>query len=165
MQIISSSRPHAILADTIVEDHTAVAMVASLIPIPLAEFAAIGAVHFKMVEKLAELYRIEFKPHQAKTIIASLVSSYVSTSAGSLAVKSLAKLVPGLGSMVSALTMPAVAGALTYAMGKVFVWHFESGGTLLNLDPSVAQAGFLREVEKRKAGGAAIAPASGASTV
>ena len=31
--------------------------------------------------------------------------------------------------------MPVLAGAATYAVGKVFIQHFESGGTFLNFNP------------------------------
>lgn len=154
----SSNGRISIMADTIVEDHTAVAMAVSLIPIPLAEFAALTAVHLKMVEKLAELYRVEFSPHRAKTIIASLVTGYFSTCLGLLAVNRLAKLLPGLGTVVNLATLPAVAGTVTFAMGKMFVLHFESGGALSDLDPKVAQAAFARQVAKKPAQAGAIAP-------
>lgn len=148
MAAAASLRPHALLADTVVEDHTAVAMVASLIPIPLAEFAAISAVHMKMVEQLAGLYKVEFKPHLAKSFIASLLTAYVSTATGTFAASSLSKLIPGLGSAVSVVTMPPIAGALTYAMGRVFIRHFEAGGTLQTMDEPAAQASFLLEVKQ-----------------
>jgi len=41
--------------------------------------------------------------------------------------------------------LPGMAAAATYAMGRVFVMHFESGGTFLDLDPAKAEAHF-REV-------------------
>ena len=32
------------------------------------------------------------------------------------------------------VTMPVIAGASTYALGKVFKKHFEAGGTFLSFD-------------------------------
>ena len=48
---------------------------------------------------------------------------------------SLMKGVPLIGLTVGALAMPVLAGATTYAVGKVFVQHFASGGTFLNFNP------------------------------
>jgi uncharacterized protein (DUF697 family) len=151
MSTLTSHRHIAALADTIVEDHTAVAMAASLVPIPLVEFAVVSAVHLKMVERLANLYQVDFPPERAKTIVASLITAYFSTYLGLIAVNRISKFVPGLGSLVSTVTMPAVAGTVTFAMGRVFVRHFKSGGTIPNLDLDVARTDFLQEVAKKKA--------------
>lgn len=149
---------HTAAAHQIVGDHVALAMLASLIPVPLAEFAAVSAVHLTMVEHLAEVYSVDYKPHLARAIIASLLTAYTSTALGTLAVGSLAKLVPGLGSMISVVTLPSIAGTLTYAMGTVFTRHFQSGGTFLTFDSLAAQAGFLREVKNRQTQAAAPSP-------
>ena len=44
---------------------------------------------------------------------------------------SLMKGVPIIGTAIGALTMPAVAACGTWVIGKVFMKHFASGGTLL----------------------------------
>lgn len=152
MAIVGSFRCRAAEADTIVEDHTTVAMLASLIAIPLAEFAALSAVHVKMVEQLARLYKVDFKAHLAKTFIASLLTSYVSTVAGTFAAGRLAKLVPGLSGIVGVVTLAPLAGALTYGLGQAFIWHFESGGTLSALDEPNTQAALRREMKQSTTG-------------
>jgi hypothetical protein len=50
-------------------------------------------------------------------------------------VGSLAKGIPGVGTLVGALTMPAFSAGATYIIGKVFIQHFASGGTLLDFNP------------------------------
>ena len=35
--------------------------------------------------------------------------------------------------------MPILAGATTYAVGKVFTQHFATGGTFLNFDPETVR--------------------------
>jgi hypothetical protein len=37
--------------------------------------------------------------------------------------------------MVGALTMPVFSAAATYVIGKVFIQHFATGGTLLDFHP------------------------------
>jgi hypothetical protein len=43
--------------------------------------------------------------------------------------------VPILGSIVSGFVMPVLSAGATYAIGKAFIQHFESGGTLLDFNP------------------------------
>ena len=43
------------------------------------------------------------------------------------------------------LVVPGVAAASTWAVGKVFAWHFEQGGTLANFDVEEARPRFRRE--------------------
>ena len=44
--------------------------------------------------------------------------------------------VPIVGTVIGALTMPTVAAGATWIIGKVFIKHFASGGTLLEFNPS-----------------------------
>jgi hypothetical protein len=50
-------------------------------------------------------------------------------------VASLAKSVPILGMPVSAFVMPVLSAGATCAIGRAFIQHFESGGTLLDFNP------------------------------
>ena len=38
--------------------------------------------------------------------------------------------------------MPTLNAAISYAVGKVFIQHFESGGTFLDFDPKKVRAYF-----------------------
>ena len=87
-----------------------------------------------MLRKLAKAYDIPFSKDIVKNVIASLLGGGISvTFSGALA--SLMKTVPVIGQTTGALAMPILAGATTYATGKVFIQHFASGGTFLNFDP------------------------------
>jgi hypothetical protein len=44
--------------------------------------------------------------------------------------------------------MAAFCGASAWALGKVFIRHFESGGTLLNFDPEGAKEHFKEQFEE-----------------
>ena len=41
-----------------------------------------------------------------------------------------------------------LTGASTYAVGRVFIQHFESGGTFLTLDPDKVKAHYRAEFER-----------------
>jgi uncharacterized protein (DUF697 family) len=48
---------------------------------------------------------------------------------------SMLKSVPIIGTIVGAFVMPLLSAGATYAIGKAFIQHFESGGTLLDFNP------------------------------
>ena len=106
-----------------------------LVPVPLLDIAAIYAAQVTMITKLTKVYGIPFNEHKFKNVIMPLFGSLglVPVATGLLA--SMIKIVPGVGHLVSGLSMPVMAGAITYATGKVFTAHFEAGGTLLDFDP------------------------------
>jgi hypothetical protein len=52
-----------------------------------------------------------------------------------MTVGSLIKGVPGIGWAVGALTMPVFSAGATWVIGRVFIQHFASGGSLLDFNP------------------------------
>lgn len=142
--------PRATVANDIVNSNIALAMGAGLIPLPWVDFAAIAAVQLKLGKELADAFGVDYKEEQVRGIVVALIGSYTSTAAATTAAGALAKFVPGLGAVFGVVTLPLVAGAITYAVGKIFIQHLESGGTFLSLKVADVRAGFLREVEKGK---------------
>jgi hypothetical protein len=55
-----------------------------------------------------------------------------------------------IGVMSAFVAIPGLAAAFTYAVGKVFVQHFASGGTFLDFDPKKVREHFAREFEEGK---------------
>jgi uncharacterized protein (DUF697 family) len=106
---------------------------AGLIPVPLLDLAGISLVELKMVHSLTNLYGVPFSRSAAKSIIGALIGGG-GTFVVAAPVASLVKFVPVIGQLFGILTEPAVAAAATYALGKVFIRHFESGGTLLDFN-------------------------------
>jgi uncharacterized protein (DUF697 family) len=110
---------------------------AGLIPVPLLDIAAVGGVQLQMLRRLSDIYGVPFSENLGKSIIASLAGAVIPASTATttaMGVGSMIKSVPG-GQMVGALTMPVFSAAATYVIGKVFVQHFASGGTLLDFNP------------------------------
>jgi uncharacterized protein (DUF697 family) len=85
-----------------------------------------------------------------KSVIASLTGGVAATGVGKGMLVSLAKGIPFVGPVLGAAAMPAVAGASTYAVGQVFIQHFESGGTFLDFDPDKVKAYFAEQFDKGK---------------
>jgi uncharacterized protein (DUF697 family) len=118
-------------AEKLVKRFSMWAGAAGLIPIPVADVAAVGGVQVQMLRKLSELYGVPFSENLGKSLIASLVGSVIPASSG-LGIASAMKAVPFLGTTVAVLSMPALSAGATYLIGRVFIQHFASGGTLLD---------------------------------
>ena len=149
------------MADEIVRaEHTIkkymyLSMGAGLIPLPVVDMAAVLGLQLRMVAVLARDFHQEFHHDKGKAFIAALVGGTV-PAAGGPALGSLIKRVPVIGQTVGVLAMPALSGASTYAVGKVFAQHFASGGTFLTFNPAVMQKTYE---EHRSAAAATLAKA------
>lgn len=132
--------------DRIIREHMVVAMGAGLIPVPFGDWAITTAVQLNLVRKLAALYGVPFFSGIAKGLIASLVGATTVRGGASLI-----KLLPGVGWMIGGLTASVLAAAMTYAVGKVFLDHFASGGTLKDFDLNAAQKAYKRAFQEGQA--------------
>jgi uncharacterized protein (DUF697 family) len=122
-------------ADIVITRHVAVAAGAGLIPVPIVDFAAVTGVQLSMLALICDIYKQPFSKEAAKSIVASLAGGALAGGeASSMAISSRLKFIPVVGTVVSWLVTPAVAAATTYAIGKVFVHHLETGGTLLTFE-------------------------------
>jgi uncharacterized protein (DUF697 family) len=133
-------------ANAIVNRNVLWALSLGLVPVPLFDLIAQFAVQLKLLRELAQLYGVKFSEDLAKKLLSSLLSSASGVSLGMLATMSIGKLVPLFGTV----SMSIVNGAMTYATGRVFTMHFESGGTLLDFDPRKMRAHFEAEFERGK---------------
>ena len=122
-----------------------------LIPVPVIDIAAITGTQIKMVHALSQVYDREFSEDRVRAASGALVGAAVPVAVGAGAVSAL-KTVPVLGQIAGTLALPALALASTVAVGRVFVQHFEAGGTLLDFDPEKMKAYFEDEFKKAKDG-------------
>ena len=134
-------------AENIVKNHVLGSMGVGLIPVPLVDVVALTGIQLNMLRKLAKTYQVPFHKEKVKHVVSSLIGGIVSVPIGGT-LTSLVKTIPIVGQAVGALAMPATAGAVTYAVGKVFTQHFASGGTFLNFDPEEVRDYFTELFEE-----------------
>jgi uncharacterized protein (DUF697 family) len=133
-------------ADTVIRNHVIWSMGAGLIPVLIADIFAVSALQLDMIRQLCRVYEVDFSETQGKALVTSLTSSTIArVSAGSVV-----KLIPGVGSLIGGATVSVFAGASTYALGEVFKRHFETGGTILDFDPSRLKKLYKEKFEKGK---------------
>lgn len=130
---VALGEPLSLKADGIIKNHVMGTMAAATVPVPAFDVAAISVIQMRMIQKLAELHGQQFSDAIAKNVLTSLVSSVLGYSAGIVAVSSVVKVLPGVGTLAGMATLTSVAGATTYAVGQVLNRHFEDGGGLDDL--------------------------------
>ena len=130
-------------AMTTLHTYSAMSAATGLIPLPLVDIAGLMTIQLLMLKKLSKHYNIPFDSQRSKSAIAILVSG---VNSGYIAASS-SKWIPFIGGF-SMAAMPVVNGALSYAVGRVFIKHFASGGTFRDFDPVKSRDYF--EVQYRK---------------
>lgn len=132
-------------AASIIKNHMIWSMGAGFIPVPIADLFAVSAIQLDMIRQLCKVYDIDFKQTEGKAMITALTGSGLAR-LGARAVK----FIPGVGSILGGVTMAALSGASTYALGEVFKKHFETGGTFLDFDPERLRKYYNEKFEKGK---------------
>ncbi|MCZ4351942.1 DUF697 domain-containing protein [Roseovarius aestuarii] len=120
---------------------------AGCIPLPVVDMAALLGVQVAMVNKLSNLYGVPFSQHTAKNIVGPLIGTVVPYGLTWGSLGSAIKGLPVIGGALGLLTMPAFSAAVSWAVGRVFIQHFEAGGTLLDFDPEKMKSHFKAEFE------------------
>lgn len=123
---------------------------AGAIPIPFVDFAAVTGVQIKMLKDLSEHYNIPFNQNAGKSVTASLLGSISASTLKASIFGSLLKAVPVAGSILGAASMSLFSTAACYAIGKVFIQHFEAGGTFLDMDPDKVKEYFKEQFAEGK---------------
>ena len=137
--------------DKLIRHHVYYAMGVGLIPVPLIDFAGLTGIQINLLRKLAKAYNVPFFKDAVKNILSSLAGGALPLAMASPLAASVSKFVPVMGQTAGVVAMPILAGATTYALGKVFIQHFASGGTFLTFDPEKVKSFYkdmLQEGEK-----------------
>jgi uncharacterized protein (DUF697 family) len=108
--------------------------VAGLIPLPVVDVLAVGGLQVQMLRRLSQIYDIDFSENRGKALIAALAGTMIPATSGMGAASAL-KAVPIVNLLAAGFVMPVLSAGATYAIGKAFIQHFESGGTLLDFNP------------------------------
>jgi len=135
-------------AQNIVETNVIVSMASGLIPIPLFDIISLTNIQFHMIQTLAEHYEIP-----ADNINKSLITSLISGSLPVISVLGLGsfiKSIPGIGSLAGSGSVSIISGAIGYAVGQVFIRHFEQDGSLEDFNQNSAKEYFNEQFKAGK---------------
>lgn len=145
-----SDTERALKAELLIKNHVLAACAGSIVPIPLLDLAAVTAVQVNMIRKLAAMYGRTFSESPVRNTIAALVGGVAGPWAGAVVGVSLAKLIPVVGWAAGVVAMPTVVGASTYAIGHVFLRHFEEGGSIYDISTEKVRGYYKEQFAKGK---------------
>jgi uncharacterized protein (DUF697 family) len=130
---VSTAADREVQTESIIRNYAYGSVVAGFIPVPMVDLVVLAGVQLKLIKRLSVLYGVPFSADKTRNIIASLAGASVPLGL-TRGVCSLLKAVPLIGTAIAAVSTSALSAASTYALGKMFVRHFESGGTFLTFD-------------------------------
>lgn len=108
--------------------------VAGLVPLPVVDVLAVGGLQVQMLRRLSQIYNVDFSENRGKALIAALAGCMIPATSGMGAASAL-KAIPVINILAAGFVMPVLSAGATFAIGKAFIQHFESGGTLLDFNP------------------------------
>lgn len=139
-----------ILADQTVTNWSQWASVAGFVTIPVVDLVAVGGLQIKMIADLCSVYNVPFKKSAVKAVLSALVTSSATSFTGATLSASLAKYIPYVGTSVALVTQPSIAYATTYALGAVFIKHFEAEGSLNSFSMEKLKSFYETEYKRAK---------------
>lgn len=135
----------------LVRNHSVVSAAMGVIPMPPVAMPLILANNLKMLHKLSSIYDVKFREDAGKAFISSFLVGCGTVSISGRLIWGLSTAIPVAAPVISMVTTPVFGAAATYAIGHIFIQHFESGGTFLTLDPDKVRghyAALFKEGEK-----------------
>ena len=135
-------------AQNIVKANVITSIASGLIPVPLFDIISLTNIQFHMIQTLAEHYEIP-----ADNINKSLITSLISGSLPAVSILGLGsfiKSIPGIGTLAGSGSVAVISGAISYAVGQVFIRHFEQSGTLEDFNPASAKEYFSEQLKAGK---------------
>jgi uncharacterized protein (DUF697 family) len=132
-------------AEAIIRKHVLWSSGAGLIPIPLADVAAVTGVQVSMLQSLTKLYGSELSEQVLQNFVTALTGGMIAR-LGASAIKA----IPGIGTLLGGASMSIMSGASTYAVGRVAKGHLEKTGNLANVDLAKAKREYSTAYESGK---------------
>ena len=118
-------------AVAIVERYANWCAVGGVIPVPLANAAAITGLMVRMIKSLSTLYGVPFERNRARAAVIGLMGGVLPTGFATIAASTLTYFVPGYG-LVSLAVSSVTSSAYARSIGQLYIEHFENGATHLD---------------------------------
>jgi uncharacterized protein (DUF697 family) len=126
--------PRRIAAMQIVYRYMTISAGAALIPFAGVDVVALAGIHIALIKELCEHYDVDFTEHTARNVLIGVAGSILPGTVGSILGRKILGMLPVTGAVVGWALMSAGSAAFSYAIGRLFIEHFEGGGTLLSFD-------------------------------
>ena len=121
-----------------------------IIPIPALDMAAIGTSQLLMIRSVAKIYGVDLSKDRVRAIVSSTVGGVAPVLLGG-GLSSIFKVIPVVGTIAGAVTLPSIAGLTTLTLGNAVADHLDAGGSLDELGLAQLRATFSSEFMAAKA--------------
>ncbi|MEI7567975.1 MAG: DUF697 domain-containing protein [Alcaligenaceae bacterium] len=118
---------------------------AALVPVPYLDLALLASLQTKLIVNLASLYDQKLFKQAVTSLITLLIGTLAPAGASRLTSSVLIKFLPGMGSAIGAVSLATFGASATCAIGKVFVKHFENGGSISTFSAKDVQEDLKKE--------------------
>lgn len=132
----------------IINKWSKVSLLTIVLPNTVLEYIVISGIQLKMLRDMSQLYGIPFKADAFKVILGSILGGSVAYFLSDF-YSGLVKSVPFVGKPIAFLSEPAIAYVTTYAVGFVFLEHFESQGSFDNIDLGQMKASIKKKIAEK----------------
>lgn len=117
----------------IIKKWSKISLATILLPSTMIEYAAISGIQLKMLHEMSAVYKIPFKADAVKVILGSILGGGVAYFLSDL-YTNLLKSIPIVGRPITLISEPLIAYVTTYAVGIVFLEHFENEGSFHDIE-------------------------------
>ncbi|HUH84832.1 MAG TPA: DUF697 domain-containing protein [Stellaceae bacterium] len=121
-------------------------------PLPLVDAALVSSVQIRMLAQLARLYDVPFERVRVVSLLSALFGGWTPYTITTGFAGAAARMSPGLGTVIGIATSIGTSVLATETIGKMFVQHFEEGGTFLDFEPRKYQERLAKAKGERKTG-------------
>jgi uncharacterized protein (DUF697 family) len=121
-------------AAAVIKRYATYSAVTGLVPLPVIDAMVLTGIQVKMISALAEVYQKPFSQDAVKGYAAAIVGGVLPVSPLAGTAIHAVRFIPFIGPLLGITVVPAFASALTWAVGKVFANHFETGHDLFNVE-------------------------------
>ena len=125
---------------------------AAAMPLPFVDLIGLGLVQVKMVRNLAKAYGINANDQILESLISAVLATMATMTLPVMLFGSSLKVAPGGGTFLGSVGIATFGAASTYAIGKVFVRHFENGGTFASFSADAAKDELKKEFFSAESG-------------
>ena len=124
-------------------------------PLPLVDAALVSGLQIRMLSRLARLYGVPFERVRVASLLSALFGGWTPYTITTGFAGAAARLAPGLGTVIGIATSIGTSVLATETIGKMFVQHFEEGGTFLDFEPRKYRERLAKAKDESKTAGGA----------
>jgi len=137
-------------ASKLIKRYSAASAGFGIIPIPALDMAAIGTSQLLMIRSVAKIYDLDLSKDRVRAIISATVGGVAPVVLGG-GLSSIFKMIPVVGTIAGAVTLPSIAGLTTLTLGNAVADHLDAGGSLDEMGLAQLRATFNSEFKAAKA--------------